>query len=648
MAPQSRGIPLTPLFTLTRELTCCAGRAACGLKAGPVGKFKGRSRAEPAAARQKRDRTRVENEGSARSGKARARFRARLALALGLAMAVPLSALISQAQAQTFRSEKAAVTRATLALMEEKGMDRDAPILVRIYKSEAELEIWKETRQGTFALLKTYPICRWSGDLGPKIREGDRQAPEGFYRIGPAQMNPNSEYFLSFNLGYPNAFDRAHGRTGSALMVHGDCLSRGCYAMTNEQMAEVYGLAQEALLAGQTGFQAQVFPFRMTPENLALHRNNPNMPFWRMLKEGADHFEVTKRDVKVDVCERRYVFNAMPPGTAGGGGQSTGGSSRIQQGFDPWAGVNAAPQRAPATASRPVATQGTTTSVPATTAPPAAPTPSVVRTAPATAAVAPAAVTPAAPTVSPVQPPSMAPRPAPPVELVFEATGKCPDFEVPATIRSAVAARQAADNRRIASLSGMMARAAPARLGRDGGMHPVFLAQLVPEGTTDDNGRIIPRPRAPGTVPNYVNPPIDPSLIVAELGLAGEAPKPFTGPVPVPRRDPRGYGARTAVAGGVSAPAGSTPAGSSPAAATRTAARETGARETGAAEATTAATSPGGTTTLPGTEFFTRMMAPVASWMGAGPRASEPEAATAPAFTGPVPTPRPRPAAPRG
>ena len=125
-------------------------------------------------------------------------------------------------------------------------MDLQSPILVRLFKQEAELEVWKQDRSGRFALLKTYPICRWSGDLGPKVREGDRQAPEGFYTISPGQMNPQSAYYLSFNTGYPNAFDRALGRTGSQLMVHGDCSSRGCYAMTDEQIAEIYSLGRES------------------------------------------------------------------------------------------------------------------------------------------------------------------------------------------------------------------------------------------------------------------------------------------------------------------------------------------------------------------------------------------------------------------
>jgi murein L,D-transpeptidase YafK len=198
-----------------------------------------------------------------------------------------------------------------VASMAEKDMDLQSPMLVRLFKQEAELEVWKQDRSGRFALLKTYPICRWSGDLGPKVREGDRQAPEGFYSISPAQMNPQSAYYLSFNTGYPNAYDRSLGHTGSELMVHGDCSSRGCYAMTDEQIAEIYSLGRESFFGGQRSFQFEAFPFRMTPVNMAKHRNNPNMPFWKMIKEGYDHFEVTRQEPKVDFCEKKYVFDAV-------------------------------------------------------------------------------------------------------------------------------------------------------------------------------------------------------------------------------------------------------------------------------------------------------------------------------------------------
>ena len=200
-----------------------------------------------------------------------------------------------------------------VADIEQKHMDKESPILVRLFKEESELEVWKKNRDGEFALLKTYPICRWSGDLGPKKKEGDRQAPEGFYVITPGQMNPNSNYYLAFNTGFPNAYDRSWGYTGSELMVHGDCSSRGCYAMTDEQIQEIYALARESFFGGQKDFQFEAFPFRMTALNMAKHRNNPNFAFWKMIKEGYDHFEATHQEPKVAVCERHYVFDAAAP-----------------------------------------------------------------------------------------------------------------------------------------------------------------------------------------------------------------------------------------------------------------------------------------------------------------------------------------------
>jgi murein L,D-transpeptidase YafK len=201
-----------------------------------------------------------------------------------------------------------------LTEIENKNMAKESPILVRIFKQESELEVWKEDKTGQFALLKTFPICRWSGELGPKIKQGDRQAPEGFYTITPGLMNPNSNYYLAINTGFPNAYDRANGRTGAFLMIHGDCSSAGCYAMTDEQIGEIYALARESFFGGQKSFQIQAYPFKMTPLNMAKHRNSPHMAFWKMLKEGYDHFEVTRREPKVDVCERHYVFDAESSG----------------------------------------------------------------------------------------------------------------------------------------------------------------------------------------------------------------------------------------------------------------------------------------------------------------------------------------------
>lgn len=195
--------------------------------------------------------------------------------------------------------------------IKDKGMTTTSPILIRIFKSENKLEVWKAKASGQYAFLTDYEICKWSGKLGPKLKEGDKQAPEGFYQVTPAQMNPNSQYHLSFNMGFPNSFDRSHGRTGSHLMIHGACSSAGCYSMTDEYVEEIYALARDAFKGGQKSFQIQAFPFRMTPANLAKHVTNPNYEFWKLLKEGSDHFDITKRPPKVDVCDRRYVFNQI-------------------------------------------------------------------------------------------------------------------------------------------------------------------------------------------------------------------------------------------------------------------------------------------------------------------------------------------------
>ena len=323
-----------------------------------------------------------------------------------------------------------------VATLSEKQMDKSSPILVRMYKEEAEAEVWKQNTNGEFALLKTYPICRWSGDLGPKVKEGDRQAPEGFYTITPGQMNPNSNYYLAFNMGFPNAYDRSLGRTGSELMIHGDCSSRGCYAMTDEQIVEIYALARESFFGGQRAFQVQAYPFRMTAKNMAKHRNSPHLAFWKMLKTGSDHFEVTHQEPKVSVCEKRYVFDAAAPEGSG-------------------------------------------------------------------------------------------------KALSFNASGKCPAYEVPAVVADAVREKQQQDNAEYAELVNRNVSVVAARTGIDGGMHPSFYAKLSPTMTSDMDSRgqkIIPGAGTPGALPRTAsNPPRETTIPLqpnTEVAVAEDAPSP--------------------------------------------------------------------------------------------------------------------------
>jgi murein L,D-transpeptidase YafK len=296
---------------------------------------------------------------------------------------------------------------ALAAEIDKRNMPRESPILVRIFKEESELEVWKQDAEGKFALLKTYPICRWSGELGPKMKMGDRQAPEGYYTITPGQMNPNSNYYLAFNLGFPNAFDRANDYTGDFLMVHGDCSSAGCYAMTDEQIQEIYALGRDSFLGGQKSFQVQAYPFRMTSLNMAKHRNNPAFSFWKMIKEGSDHFEVTRAEPHVDVCDKRYVFDAH----------------------------------------------------------------------------------------------SSAP---------FHPREKCPPYEIPASIATAVKAKQAADEAAFAQYVNTGTATVAVKTGADGGMHPVFLSKLQgkPLFELQNVSSSSSDVRAPsGPLPANVNPP---------------------------------------------------------------------------------------------------------------------------------------------
>ena len=206
------------------------------------------------------------------------------------------------------------LTPKIMADMKAMGMTRASPVLARVFKEEGKLEIWKQKTNGRYGLIASYDICKMSGKLGPKFTEGDRQSPEGFYTVRPGQLNPNSRYHLAFNIGYPNNYDRANGRTGSNLMVHGACSSSGCFSMTDAQIEEIYAFVRDAFKGGQAEFQIQSFPFRMTAANMARYRNDHNYQFWTMLKEGYDHFEITKVPPKVGVCEKQYVFNQIPKG----------------------------------------------------------------------------------------------------------------------------------------------------------------------------------------------------------------------------------------------------------------------------------------------------------------------------------------------
>ncbi len=229
------------------------------------------------------------------------------------------TALNGYAQVPESARSKRAVMHYTALLQTElqtKNLSLGAPVFLRITKTQnptdtqGKLEAFVENGAGEFILFKTWDICTYSGVLGPKLKQGDGQSPEGFYFVSPSRMNPFSSYHLSFNLGYPNSYDRAHGRTGNYLMVHGDCVSIGCYAMTDGGIEEIYTLMQAALKGGQSFVRVHVFPFPMTEANLEAYKDNANAEFWKNLREGWDWFEDKQMPPNVNVSDKHYVFSA--------------------------------------------------------------------------------------------------------------------------------------------------------------------------------------------------------------------------------------------------------------------------------------------------------------------------------------------------
>ena len=193
-----------------------------------------------------------------------------------------------------------------------KGLKAGDAVFIRIFKAESELEIWM--RSGSrYVLFDKYPVCHWSGTIGPKIHEGDKQTPEGFYEVTRRQLHLIGRHPRSLNLGFPNAFDKVNQRTGSYILVHGGCSSVGCFAMTNSVVAEIYDLAERALKSGQDRVNVHVFPFRMTDENMAKYAKTEFMPFWQNLKQGYDAFEQTQVPPQIGVCDKRYLVEPVGP-----------------------------------------------------------------------------------------------------------------------------------------------------------------------------------------------------------------------------------------------------------------------------------------------------------------------------------------------
>jgi murein L,D-transpeptidase YafK len=194
--------------------------------------------------------------------------------------------------------------------LRDKGLKLAAPIIIRVFKAESELEIWKE-KDNEFVLFATYPICHWSGSTGPKLRDGDKQAPEGYYTVGRHQTRHQGRWPKSLNIGFPNILDQSLARTGSDILIHGGCSSVGCFAMTNPVMDEIQTLTEAAIDSGEDHVPVQVYPFRMTDDNMKANAASPWLNFWQNLKEGYDTFEKSRKPVAVSVCEGRYAFETV-------------------------------------------------------------------------------------------------------------------------------------------------------------------------------------------------------------------------------------------------------------------------------------------------------------------------------------------------
>lgn len=192
--------------------------------------------------------------------------------------------------------------------LSQKGFVIGQPIFVRIFKIPGLLELWIDKGQG-YALFKTYNICTYSGFPGPKLSEGDWQSPEGFYQVSARQMNPNSQYHLAFDIGYPNEYDAYRNRTGSLIMVHGDCMSVGCFAMGDHRIEEIYLLAHAALLRGQEKFSVHIFPFPLTAENFTKFASSPWISFWKTLETGFTAFEQSRHVPEIQVQNGNYVVS---------------------------------------------------------------------------------------------------------------------------------------------------------------------------------------------------------------------------------------------------------------------------------------------------------------------------------------------------
>lgn len=202
----------------------------------------------------------------------------------------------------------------------EKGLEKQLsslgfslgdPLFVRIFKEERELEIWMRAKGDEhYSLFKIMRITEFAGGLGPKLREGDGQVPEGFYYVPSTHLRPDTRHHLGIDIGFPNAFDRHFGRSGSELLIHGGESAAGSFALGEHDIEVLYTLAEASLVEGQDFFRVNIFPFRMTDDRMDTEwEKKPRwLDFWVNLKEGYDFFENANFPPDAGVEGGKYVF----------------------------------------------------------------------------------------------------------------------------------------------------------------------------------------------------------------------------------------------------------------------------------------------------------------------------------------------------
>ncbi|MBN2694348.1 L,D-transpeptidase family protein [bacterium] len=195
-------------------------------------------------------------------------------------------------------------------LFKKNEVTYPSEIFLRALKLEKKLELFVK-KDGKFQLLKTYPICASSGDLGPKRRQGDLQVPEGFYHIH--HFNPVSNFYLSLGVSYPNESDKIFktGRdAGGAIYIHGDCVTIGCLPITDSRIKELYTIASDSLKK-QKKIPVYIFPCDFNSEKCQKELKNypQHSDFWKNIKEGFDYFETNKSLPKITINKKgKYIF----------------------------------------------------------------------------------------------------------------------------------------------------------------------------------------------------------------------------------------------------------------------------------------------------------------------------------------------------